>query len=40
VSYLPASDPGSTYSGLMASTALSATDAEGQRRKRARVDKG
>lgn len=40
VSYLPASDPGTTYSGLMASTALSATDAEGQRRKRARVDKG
>ncbi|KIK40907.1 hypothetical protein CY34DRAFT_86462 [Suillus luteus UH-Slu-Lm8-n1] len=40
VSYLPASDPGSTYSGLMAATALSATDAEGQRRKRARVDKG
>lgn len=40
VSYLPASDPGSTYSGLMASTALSTADAEGQRRKRARVDKG
>ncbi|KAG1801777.1 uncharacterized protein BJ212DRAFT_1398810 [Suillus subaureus] len=40
VSYLPASDPGTTYSGLMASTALSASDAEGQRRKRARVDKG
>lgn len=39
VSYLPASDPGSTYSGLMAST-FSGTDAEGQRRKRARVDKG
>ncbi|KAG1736760.1 hypothetical protein EDB19DRAFT_1720148 [Suillus lakei] len=40
VSYLPASDPGTTYSGLMASTAFSGTDAEGQRRKRARVDKG
>ncbi|KAG0705324.1 hypothetical protein DFH29DRAFT_907317 [Suillus ampliporus] len=39
VSYLPTSDPGTTYSGLMAS-ALSGTDAEGQRRKRARVDKG
>jgi len=38
VSYLPASDPGSTYSGLMAST-LSGSDAEGARRKRARVDK-
>jgi hypothetical protein len=39
VSYLPASDPGSTYSGLMGS-AFSGSDAEGQRRKRARVDKG
>lgn len=39
VSYLPASDPGSTYSGLMGS-AFNSSDAEGQRRKRARVDKG
>ncbi|KAJ8586978.1 hypothetical protein M405DRAFT_843497 [Rhizopogon salebrosus TDB-379] len=39
VSYLPASDPGSTYSGLMGS-AFSGSDAEGQRRKCARVDKG
>ncbi|KAH7906485.1 hypothetical protein BJ138DRAFT_1162539 [Hygrophoropsis aurantiaca] len=39
VSYLPASDPGSTYSGLMAAS-LSGSDADGPRRKRARVDKG
>jgi hypothetical protein len=39
VSYLPVSDPGSTYSGLMGS-AFSGSDAEGQRRKCARVDKG
>ncbi|KAF8136138.1 hypothetical protein EV363DRAFT_1428597 [Boletus edulis] len=39
VSYLPTSDPGSTYSGLMTG-ALSALDVDGPRRKRARVDKG
>ncbi|KAF7974049.1 hypothetical protein HWV62_24019 [Athelia sp. TMB] len=40
-SYLPATDPGSTYSGNMAGTStLGAPDADGPRRKRARVDKG
>lgn len=38
VSYLPPSDPGSTYSGLMAGPL--AVDIGGSRRKRARVDKG
>ncbi|EGN96125.1 hypothetical protein SERLA73DRAFT_170540 [Serpula lacrymans var. lacrymans S7.3] len=37
VSYLPTSDPGSTYSGLMGP--LSGSDVDGPRRKRARVDK-
>lgn len=39
VSYLPTSDPGSTYSGLM-SAALGVSEVDGPRRKRARVDKG
>lgn len=39
VSYLPTSDPGSTYSGLMGG-ALSVSDVDGPRRKRVRVDKG
>ncbi|KAG9318315.1 hypothetical protein JVU11DRAFT_400 [Chiua virens] len=39
VSYLPTSDPGTTYSGLMTS-ALSVPEVDGPRRKRARVDKG
>lgn len=40
-SYLPATDPGSTYSGNMAGTStLGASDADGPRRKRARIDKG
>ncbi|KAH7927720.1 hypothetical protein BV22DRAFT_1006394 [Leucogyrophana mollusca] len=39
VSYLPASDPGSTYSGLMTAS-LGGSDVDGPRRKRARVDKG
>lgn len=39
MSYLPTSDPGSTYSGLMAG-ALSVLEVDGPRRKRARVDKG
>ncbi|KAI6167208.1 hypothetical protein EDD17DRAFT_1113030 [Pisolithus thermaeus] len=38
VSYLPPSDPGSTYSGLMAGPL--AVEIGGTRRKRARVDKG
>lgn len=38
-SYLPTSDPGSTYSGLMAG-ALTASEVDGPRRKRVRVDKG
>ncbi|KII88879.1 hypothetical protein PLICRDRAFT_588854 [Plicaturopsis crispa FD-325 SS-3] len=40
VSYLPTSDPGSTYSGLMAGSAMGSLEVEGPRRKRARVDKG
>jgi hypothetical protein len=39
ISYLPVSDPGSTYSGLMAGT-LAGQEVDGPRRKRARVDKG
>lgn len=40
-SYLPATDPGSTYSGNMAGTSpLGVPDVEGPRRKRARIDKG
>lgn len=40
-SYLPATDPGSTYSGNMAGTStLGAPDVDGPRRKRARIDKG
>ncbi|KAG1715664.1 hypothetical protein ID866_1506, partial [Astraeus odoratus] len=39
VSYLPPSDPCSTYSGLMAGT-LAGSEVDGPRRKRARVDKG
>lgn len=39
-SYLPASDPGSTYSGLMGGLGLSLVpEDEGRLRKRARVDK-
>lgn len=38
-SYLPPSDPGSTYSGLTAGT-LIGQDLEGPRSKRSRVDKG
>lgn len=38
-SYLPLSDPGSTYSGLMHGT-LIGQDLEGHRNKRSRVDKG
>ncbi|KAF9228614.1 hypothetical protein BS17DRAFT_772249 [Gyrodon lividus] len=42
VSYLPTSDPGSTYSGLMTGplTPLGGSEVDGSRRKRARVDKG
>lgn len=40
-SYLPASDPGSSYSANMAGTStLGALDIDGPRRKRARIDKG
>ncbi|KAH0830430.1 hypothetical protein J3R83DRAFT_1825 [Lanmaoa asiatica] len=39
MSYLPTSDPGSTYSGLMAG-ALNISEVDGPRRKRVRVDKG
>jgi len=40
-SYLPATDPGSTYSANMAGTStLGAPDVDGPRRKRARIDKG
>ncbi|KIJ69621.1 hypothetical protein HYDPIDRAFT_179360 [Hydnomerulius pinastri MD-312] len=39
VSYLPTSDPGSTYSGLM-TVPLGGSDVDGPRRKRVRVDKG
>ncbi|KAF8652714.1 hypothetical protein AX16_004218 [Volvariella volvacea WC 439] len=39
LSYLPPSDPGSTYSGLMHGTALISQDLEGSRTKRTRVDK-
>ncbi|KAF9239614.1 hypothetical protein BU15DRAFT_87926 [Melanogaster broomeanus] len=39
VSYLPPSDPGSTYSGLM-TVPLGGSEVAGPRRKRARVDKG
>jgi hypothetical protein len=39
-SYLPASDPGSTYSGLMGGLGLSLVpEEEGRLRKRARIDK-
>jgi hypothetical protein len=38
VSYLPSSDPGSTYTGLMAGSA-SAQDTDGPRRKRIRIEK-
>ena len=38
-SYLPADDPGSTYSGIMHGT-LIGQDADNPNRKRARVDKG
>lgn len=38
-SYLPPSDPGSTYSGLTAGT-LIGQDPEGPRSKRSRIDKG
>lgn len=39
-SYLPASDPGTTYSGHMVSPMASTTEVGGPRRKRARLDKG
>ncbi|KAF8558422.1 hypothetical protein OG21DRAFT_1149976 [Imleria badia] len=39
MSYLPTSDPGSTYGGLMTG-ALTVSEVDGPRRKRARVDKG
>jgi hypothetical protein len=39
VSYLPTSDPGSTYSGLMTAS-LGGSEVDGPRRKRVRVDKG
>ncbi|KIK91128.1 hypothetical protein PAXRUDRAFT_831105 [Paxillus rubicundulus Ve08.2h10] len=39
VSYLPTSDPGSTYSGLMTAS-LGGLEIDGPRRKRVRVDKG
>ncbi|KAL4065433.1 hypothetical protein J3A83DRAFT_4266976 [Scleroderma citrinum] len=39
VSYLPPSDPGSTYSGLVAGP-LTGPEIDGPRRKRARIDKG
>lgn len=40
VSYLPTSDPGSTYGGLAVGTPLSTAGSEEPRRKRARTDKG
>ncbi|PCH38298.1 hypothetical protein WOLCODRAFT_130817 [Wolfiporia cocos MD-104 SS10] len=40
VSYLPTSDPGTTYSGHSLSPMASTAEAEGPRRKRARLDKG
>jgi hypothetical protein len=40
-SYLPATDPGSTYAGNMAGTStLGPPDLDGPRRNRARIDKG
>ncbi|KAI0928212.1 hypothetical protein AcW1_005527 [Taiwanofungus camphoratus] len=39
-SYLPSSDPGTTYTGHMATPLASTTDVDGPRRKRARLDKG
>lgn len=39
-SYLPSSDPGTTYSGHLASPMASTTEVDGSRRKRARLDKG
>jgi hypothetical protein len=39
-SYLPTSDPGTTYSGLMAGTLTGNQEIDGSRRKRARIDKG
>ncbi|TFY64194.1 hypothetical protein EVJ58_g2787 [Rhodofomes roseus] len=39
LSYLPASDPGTTYAGHMAAPLASAAEAEGPRRKRARLER-
>lgn len=39
-SYLPASDPGTTYTGHTVSPVVSTTEVEGPRRKRARMEKG
>ena len=39
-SYLPLSDPGTTYTSLAGGMAAMALDENGPRRKRARVDKG
>ena len=39
-SYLPASDPGTTYGANTVSTMATLTEADGPRRKRARLDKG
>ncbi|KAH9951481.1 hypothetical protein B0H21DRAFT_719147 [Amylocystis lapponica] len=40
LSYLPVSDPGTTYSGHMVTPMASTTEIDGSRRKRARLDKG
>lgn len=39
-SYLPPSDPGSTYSGIMHGTLIGQEPQDGPRTKRSRVDKG
>lgn len=39
-SYLPASDPGTTYGVNSVSTMATTTEVDGPRRKRARLDKG
>lgn len=39
ISYLPTSDPGTTYTGHMATPLTSTTDVDGPRRKRARLER-
>lgn len=40
ISYLPTSDPGTTYAGHMAPPLASTAEADGPRRKRARLERG